>query len=159
MGAVQFFAARAGELVKDGAIHAALAKALRMAGNYIRKADGMTAGDSLAEVASLEGLPWMLPIPDAARWVSLAQAAHERVCAEVMSAAVSQLHSLAQTVHSATPPWEHLFATNTLDLKLATKSLLKWPRKKQLGAGVTALDSGIRAAAQTHTEWGLAGTL
>ena len=101
----------------------------------------------------------MLPTPDAARWVSLAQAAHERVCAEVMLAAVSQLHGLAHTVHSATPPWEHLFATSTLDLKLASKSLLKWPRKKQLGAGVTALDSGIRAAAQTYTEWGLAGTL
>ena len=56
---MQFFSARAGEFVKDGAIRAALTKALRMAGNYIRKADDMTAGDSLAEVASLEGLPWI----------------------------------------------------------------------------------------------------
>ena len=52
-----------------------------------------------------------------------------------------------------------LFATSTLDLKLATKTLVKWPRKKQLGAGVTSLDQGMKAAAQAHTEWGLAGTL
>ena len=91
--------------------------------------------------------------------MSFAQAVHERVCAEVMSAAVSQLHDLAHTVHSATPPFEDLFATASLDLKLASKTLVKWPRKRQLGAGVTALDHAIKGAAQTHTEWGLAGTL
>ena len=76
-----------------------------------------------------------------------------------MSAVVSQLHDLAHIVHSATPPFEDLFATASLDFKLANKTLVKWPRKKQLGAGVTALDHAIKGAAQTHTEWGLAGTL
>ena len=53
------FPVRDAVLVKRGVINAALAKALRMARKYIREADSITAGDSLAEVASLEGLPWI----------------------------------------------------------------------------------------------------
>ena len=53
------FPVRDAVLVKSGVINAALAKALRMARKYIREADSITAGDSLAEVASLEGLPWI----------------------------------------------------------------------------------------------------
>ena len=94
-----------------------------------------------------------------AHWVSFAQAAHERVCAKVIAAAVPKLHDLAQTVHSATPPFEDLFKAATVDLKLAAKTLVHWPKKKSLGQGATALDHAIKETSKAYTEWGLEGTL
>ena len=91
--------------------------------------------------------------------MSFAQAAHQRVWAEVIAAAVPKLHDLAQAVHSATPPFEDLFKAATVDLKLAEKTLVRWPKKKSLGQGATALDHAIKETSKAYTEWGLEGTL
>ena len=130
-----------------------------MARQYIGEAESMTAGDSLADIASLEGLPWIFPIRHCADWVSFAQAAHQRVCAEVIAAAVPKLHDLAQTLSSATPPFEELFKAATIDLKLADKTLVRWPKKKSLGQGAAALEHAITETSKAYTEWGLEGTL
>ena len=76
-----------------------------------------------------------------------------------MAAAVEQLHNSSLSLHEMVPPFEALFADGKVDIKLAARTLVDWPRKSALGKGCSALEKAITAASITHFEWGLEGTL
>ena len=72
---------------------------------------------------------------------------------------MEQLHEMSLSVHEMVPPFEPLFAAGNVDLKIAAKTLVDWPRKSALGKGCSALFAAIASASKSHTEWGLEGTL
>ena len=152
---INFFPVRSAPVAKEGVINANLSTVLKMTGNYLQDAGRMAKdGPSLA-VSSLEAIPWLFPVGQFALWVASAQRAHRQVSCDVMAAAVEQLHASSLSLHEMVPPFEALFADGKqVDLKLAARTLVDWPRKSALGKGCSALEKSITAASISHFEWG-----
>ena len=109
-----------------------------MTGDYLKEAERISGGDPPSDVSSLEAIPWLFPVGEFALWVTSAQAVYQRVSSDVMVAAVEQLHEMSLSVHEMVPPFEPLFADGNVDLKIAAKTLVDWPRKSALGKGCSA---------------------
>ena len=153
---INFFPVRSAPVAKEGVINANLSTVLKMTGNYLKDAGRMAEdGPSLA-VSSLEAIPWLFPVGQFALWVASAQTAHRQVSCDVMAAAVEQLHASSLSLHEMVPPFEALFADGKqVDLKLAARTLVDWPRKSALGKGCSALEKAITAASISHFECGV----
>ena len=105
-----FCPARSGttKVAKDAVINASLEKALTAAGECVQEAKRMAAGATPTAVSSLDELPWTFPIGQFEHWVNCAHTAHQKVCSDVVTAAVSpsQLLYSSEALLKKGPPYQ-----------------------------------------------------
>ena len=152
------FAAGAAKIVQKGKINADVEQVLALLQHQISEALNLSEGEAPAGGSSVEIVPWTFPVDKFAHWVSSAQVAYRRLCADVMAAVVKDLQSCAVELQGVVPSYESYFSP-TLKLEAAAKLLVQWPSKKALGAGCIALESAIKDASKAFTTWGMEGTL
>ena len=128
-------------VAKDAVINASLAKALTAAGECVQEAKRMAAGATPTAVSSLDGLPWTFPIVQFEHCVNCAHTAHQKVCSDVITAAVSQSQLLdsSEALLKKVPPYQPHVAKPNVNLQQVANLLLTWPGKEALGAGCIAL--------------------
>ena len=126
-------------VAKDAVINASLAKALTAAGECVQEAKRMAAGATPTAVSSLDGLPWTFPIVQFEHCVNCAHTAHQKVCSDVITAAVSQLLDSSEALLKKVPPYQPHVAKPNVNLQQVANLLLTWPGKEALGAGCIAL--------------------